>query len=132
GARALVAFLVRPVPHLEPAAHNGHAALLKVLRYELSGGAPGDAVDEIGLLLFAAAKVAVHCDAEGRNGQLALCVSQLRVAGQAAHDDDVIEHAAPPYSGLLVMRLRMTPSVMPRIRSSSAGNSGPLVNLTST
>ena len=84
GARALVAFLVRPVPHLEPAAHNGHAALLKVLRYELSGRAPGDAVDEIGLLLFAAAKVAVHCDAEGRNGQLALGVSQLRVAGQAA------------------------------------------------
>ena len=38
----------------------------------------------------------------------------------------------PPYSSLQTIMERMMPSVMPRIRSSSAGKSAPLVNFIST
>ena len=133
-AGAVVAVAILPLAALQAAGDNDHAALVEVLGHELAGLTPGDAVDKIGLPLaaVAAAEIAVDRHGEGRHADAGLRGAQLGVPGQTTHDDNVIEHLVSPYSARRVIRRRRMPSVIPRIRSSSAGNSGPLWNFIST
>ena len=133
-AGAVVAVAVLPFSGLEAAGNNDHAAFVEVLGHELAGGTPGDAVDEIGLpfAAVAAAVIAVHRNGKACHTDAGLRGTQLGITGQTAHDGDVVEHYCTSYSGRVTMRRRRMPSVMPRIRSSSAGSSGPLVNFIST
>src|SRR5699024_5662994 len=124
---ALIAVFVGPGADLQPSADHGHAALGEVAGDKFRGIAPGDNVDEVGLLLAGlavGAEVPVHRQREGRHGDAAAGPPELRVPGQTAHENDVVQHGMPPYTSTSVMRERITPSVILNTRSSSAGNSG--------
>ena len=96
-AAAVVALPVLPVPNLQPALHHSHAALGEVLADKLRGLTPGDNVDEVGLLLAALTlEITVDGQGEGRDGNAVLGPPQLRVPGQAAHENDAVEHSPDP------------------------------------
>ena len=135
GAAAVVAVPVLPVADLEAALRHGHAALAKVLADELRRLPPGHHVDEVRALLAGVLvlEVPVHREGEAGHGDTGLGGAQLRVLGQAAHDDDMVQHTlTSAYSPLRTIIERRTPSVIPRIRSSSLGKAGSLVKLMST
>src|SRR5699024_1972601 len=74
GAAALIAVFVGPGADLQPSADHGHAALGEVAGDKFRGIAPGDNVDEVGLLLAGlavGAEVPVHRQREGRHGDAA-------------------------------------------------------------
>ena len=133
-AAALAAVTVGPVADLQTAGNDCHAALGEILADKFGGLTPCNAVDEIGLLFsaVAAAEIAVNSEAEGCHRRLGLGVPEFGIPCQAAHNNNVIKHRCAPYSARRVIRRRRMPSVIPRIRSSSAGNSAPLVNFIST
>ena len=133
-AGAVVSVAILPLAGLQAAGNDDHTALVEVLGHKLASGAPGDAVDEIGLPLAAVAPAEIAVDRNGEAGDTdaGLRGTQLGITGQTAHDNNVVEHIGTSYSARRVIRRRMMPSVMPRIRSSSAGKSGPLVNFMST
>ena len=90
---ALTAVAVGPVADLQSALHHGHAALGEVLADKLGSVAPGNNVDEIGLLLAALRlEVAVNGQREGSNSSAGLRATQLGVTGQTPHQDDLIQH----------------------------------------
>ena len=130
---ALVAVPVLPIADLKPSFDHGHTALVEILCNKFSGGAPGDHIDEIRLLLAGLGLIiAVHSQGKAGDGRTGLRSTQLGIAGQTTHDKDLVQHIRLPYSPLQTIMERITPSVMPRIRSSSWGNSGALVKLIST
>ena len=134
GAAALAALPVGPIPYLQTAGNDGHAAFLEIFADKFGGLTPGNTVDKIGLFFTAvtAAVITVNGQGETCYRRLGLGISELLVPGQTAHDGDVVKHSCAPYSARRVIRRRSMPSVIPRIRSSSAGNSGALVNFIST
>ena len=71
---------------------------MEILADKLAGLAPGHDIYKVGLPVVPAAKVADNGDAETCDGDLRLRVAQFDVAGQTAHEDDVVEH---PLSSLI-------------------------------
>ena len=94
---ALVAVIVLPVAKLQPTFDNRHAALAEILADEFSGIPPSNAVNKIcflfSRLIF---EIAVTGHGEAGHRKAGLCTTQFRVAGQSAHDNDLIQHRFPP------------------------------------
>ena len=94
GGAALVAVLIRPVPELQAALHHGHAALGEEAGDKFGGAAPSHDVDEVrgflpGLLVL---EVPIHRQGKVCDRRPALRLSQLGIAGEAAHENNPVQH----------------------------------------
>ena len=71
---------------------------LEVLRDKLAGTPPSNTINEVGfpLAAFLVGKIAVHSHREAGDSDTGTGPAQLGVTGQAAHDDNVVEHWITP------------------------------------
>ena len=94
GAAAFVPIPVGPVLELELPVDNRHAALGKISGHEVGGVALGHDVDKIrGLVAVGVLVIPFAGNGEGRDRDAGLCTAELRVAHEAAHSDDVVQHS---------------------------------------
>lgn len=94
GAAAFVPIPVGPVLELELPVDDRHAALGKISGHEVGGVALGHDVDKIrGLVAVGVLVIPFAGNGEGRDRDAGLCTAELRVAHEAAHSDDVVQHS---------------------------------------
>ena len=98
-ARAIVAVSILPLPGLESAVHDDHLAFEEILSNELAALTPCNTVDEVRLALLAlCGVVALHGHGEQCHRRPGLRITQFGIAGEAAHDHDVVKHQIRPPS----------------------------------
>ena len=111
-------------------ADTDRATLSEISRYEVSLLSPCDDIKKVGLRLLAFRVSAAHTDSEGTDTDTGRSLLQLRISHHMTDQNNFVQACHSIHLSLsqaLVVMERITPSVMLKMRSSSATKLGSAV-----